>query len=245
MLTASIGPIPVAFIVIVVGRRSPTLAPCFRIGSGAEGRRVRRPVGQTRRGQDQLAPGPGPRPVGVLAAVAAFFVMARSPIGNAPIGDTFALNSITAAVLGGAALAGGRATFLGEHGGRAPARAHHHRPALPRSVTRRWAADHRRPGAARDRPVPARRPEGARQAELQARPAPGHEEPATQDRRAPGLLPEGPGLPCGAFGQDADPRRDGAQHGPARRGPPIRRRADRRGHRSWRSARTCPTARSR
>jgi Ribose/xylose/arabinose/galactoside ABC-type transport systems, permease components len=39
--------------------------------------------------------------------------MARSPIGNATIGSTFALNSITAAVLGGAAPAGGRATFLG------------------------------------------------------------------------------------------------------------------------------------
>jgi cytosine/adenosine deaminase-related metal-dependent hydrolase/ribose/xylose/arabinose/galactoside ABC-type transport system permease subunit len=49
----------------------------------------------------------------VLAAVASFFVMARSPIGNAQIGSTFALNSITAAVLGGASLAGGRATFLG------------------------------------------------------------------------------------------------------------------------------------
>ena len=50
---------------------------------------------------------------GVLAAVAALFVMARSPIGNAQIGSSFALNSITAAVLGGAALAGGRATFVG------------------------------------------------------------------------------------------------------------------------------------
>ena len=49
----------------------------------------------------------------MLAAVASFFVMARSPIGNAQIGSTFALNSITAAVLGGASLAGGRATFLG------------------------------------------------------------------------------------------------------------------------------------
>jgi cytosine/adenosine deaminase-related metal-dependent hydrolase len=48
-----------------------------------------------------------------LAAVASFFVMARSPIGNAQIGSTFALNSITAAVLGGASLAGGRATFIG------------------------------------------------------------------------------------------------------------------------------------
>jgi cytosine/adenosine deaminase-related metal-dependent hydrolase len=50
---------------------------------------------------------------GVFAAVASFFVMARSPIGNASIGTPFTLNSITAAVLGGASLAGGRATFLG------------------------------------------------------------------------------------------------------------------------------------
>ena len=39
--------------------------------------------------------------------------MARSGIGNAQIGDSYALSSITAAVLGGAALSGGRATFLG------------------------------------------------------------------------------------------------------------------------------------
>jgi cytosine/adenosine deaminase-related metal-dependent hydrolase/ribose/xylose/arabinose/galactoside ABC-type transport system permease subunit len=48
-----------------------------------------------------------------FAAAAAFFVMARSGIGNAQIGESYALNSITAAVLGGAALSGGRATFLG------------------------------------------------------------------------------------------------------------------------------------
>ncbi|MGZ8582197.1 MAG: amidohydrolase family protein [Actinomycetota bacterium] len=49
----------------------------------------------------------------VFATVAAFFVMTRSGIGNAAIGDSYAINSITAAVLGGAALSGGRATFLG------------------------------------------------------------------------------------------------------------------------------------
>jgi cytosine/adenosine deaminase-related metal-dependent hydrolase len=49
----------------------------------------------------------------VFAAVASFFVMARSGIGNAQIGDAYALSSITAAVLGGAALSGGRATFIG------------------------------------------------------------------------------------------------------------------------------------
>jgi 5-methylthioadenosine/S-adenosylhomocysteine deaminase len=49
----------------------------------------------------------------LFAAVASFFVMARSGIGNAQIGDVYALQSVTAAVLGGAALSGGRATFLG------------------------------------------------------------------------------------------------------------------------------------
>jgi cytosine/adenosine deaminase-related metal-dependent hydrolase len=49
----------------------------------------------------------------LLAAIASFFVMSRSPVGNAQIGSSFALNSITAAVLGGASLAGGRATFVG------------------------------------------------------------------------------------------------------------------------------------
>ncbi|HEX6844742.1 MAG TPA: amidohydrolase family protein [Actinomycetota bacterium] len=49
----------------------------------------------------------------VSAAVASFFVMSRSGIGNAQIGDSYALASITAAVLGGAALSGGRATFVG------------------------------------------------------------------------------------------------------------------------------------
>jgi cytosine/adenosine deaminase-related metal-dependent hydrolase len=45
--------------------------------------------------------------------VAAFFVMTRSGVGNAQIGTSYTLNSITAAVLGGAALSGGRATFVG------------------------------------------------------------------------------------------------------------------------------------
>ncbi|HEX6330269.1 MAG TPA: amidohydrolase family protein [Actinomycetota bacterium] len=48
-----------------------------------------------------------------FATMASFLVMARSGVGNAQIGDSYALNSITAAVLGGAALSGGRATFLG------------------------------------------------------------------------------------------------------------------------------------
>jgi len=49
----------------------------------------------------------------LFAAVAAMFVMTRSSVGNAQIGTSYTLNSITAAVLGGAALSGGRATFVG------------------------------------------------------------------------------------------------------------------------------------
>jgi cytosine/adenosine deaminase-related metal-dependent hydrolase/ribose/xylose/arabinose/galactoside ABC-type transport system permease subunit len=114
VLTTSIGPIPVAFIVVLVGA---SLADVWlhASGSGLQLRAV---------GFDDRSAKRGGVPTNWLrvralllsaglAAVAAFFVMARSPIGNATIGSTFALNSITAAVLGGASLAGGRATFLG------------------------------------------------------------------------------------------------------------------------------------
>ena len=114
MLTASVGPIPIAFIVIVV---CAALLDLWLHGSGS-GLQVRA-VGF----DDRSAKRGGVRTnwirvralllAAVLAAVASFFVMARSPIGNAQVGSTFALNSITASVLGGASLAGGRATFLG------------------------------------------------------------------------------------------------------------------------------------
>jgi len=114
VLTTSIGPIPVAFVVVVVGAGLADLW-LHASGSGLELRAVGFDERSAKRG--------GVRTswlrvralllAAVLAAVASFFVMARSPIGNATIGSTFALNSITAAVLGGASLAGGRATFLG------------------------------------------------------------------------------------------------------------------------------------
>ncbi|HYZ12856.1 MAG TPA: amidohydrolase family protein [Actinomycetota bacterium] len=113
-LKASLGPLPVAFMVILVGAG---LADLWLHGSGSG--LALRAVGF----DERAAKRGGVRTNWVrvralvlsalLAAVAAFFVMARSPIGNATIGSTFALNSITAAVLGGASLAGGRATFLG------------------------------------------------------------------------------------------------------------------------------------
>jgi cytosine/adenosine deaminase-related metal-dependent hydrolase/ribose/xylose/arabinose/galactoside ABC-type transport system permease subunit len=114
VLTATIGPIPVAFIVIVVGAGLLDLW-LHASGSGLQLRAVGFDERSAKRG--------GVRTnwlrvralllSALLAAVASFFVMARSPIGNATVGSTFALNSITAAVLGGAALSGGRATFLG------------------------------------------------------------------------------------------------------------------------------------
>ncbi len=114
VLTTSVGPIPVAFIVIVA---AAVLGDVWlhASGSGLELRAV---------GFDERsAKRDGVRTnwlrvralllSGVLAAVASLFVMARSPIGNAQVGSTFAIASITAAVLGGASLAGGRATFVG------------------------------------------------------------------------------------------------------------------------------------
>jgi cytosine/adenosine deaminase-related metal-dependent hydrolase/ribose/xylose/arabinose/galactoside ABC-type transport system permease subunit len=113
-LTTRVGPIPVAFLVIVAGA---ALLDVWLHGSGS-GLQVRA-VGF----DERSAKRGGIRTnwvrvralllASLLAGVASFFVMARSPIGNAQIGSNYALNSITAAVLGGASLAGGRATFLG------------------------------------------------------------------------------------------------------------------------------------
>ena len=113
-LRTSVGPIPIAFIVIVVGAGLLDLW-LHASGHGLQVRAV---------GFDERAAKRGGIRTnwirvralllsGVIAATAALFVMARSPIGNAQIGSSFALGSITAAVFGGAALSGGRATFVG------------------------------------------------------------------------------------------------------------------------------------
>ena len=113
-LTTSVGPVPVVFIVVVA---AAVAADVWLHGSGS-GLAVRA-VGFDERSAKRS----GIRTnwvrvralvlCSILAAAASFLVMARSPIGNAQIGSTFALASITAAVLGGASLAGGRATFVG------------------------------------------------------------------------------------------------------------------------------------
>ncbi|HEX6196599.1 MAG TPA: amidohydrolase family protein [Jiangellaceae bacterium] len=113
-LRNGIGPIPMSFIVILLGA---ALLDLWLHGSGS-GLKLRS-VGF----DDRSAKRMGLRNnwvrtralvlCAVLAAVASFFVMARSGVGNADIGTSYTLNSITAAVLGGAALTGGRATFVG------------------------------------------------------------------------------------------------------------------------------------
>jgi cytosine/adenosine deaminase-related metal-dependent hydrolase/ribose/xylose/arabinose/galactoside ABC-type transport system permease subunit len=113
-LRASVGPIPIAFILLAIGAALMDLW-LHASGSGLQLRAVGFDERSAKRG------GVSTNWIRVrallfaslLAAVASFLVMARTPVGNAQVGSTFALNSITAAVLGGASLAGGRATFIG------------------------------------------------------------------------------------------------------------------------------------
>jgi 5-methylthioadenosine/S-adenosylhomocysteine deaminase len=113
-LRTSVGPIPIAFIVIVIGAGLLDLW-LHGSGSGLELRAVGFDDRAAKRGgiRTNMIRVRALVLSGVIGAIAALFVMVRSPIGNAQIGSSFALNSITAAVLGGAALAGGRATFVG------------------------------------------------------------------------------------------------------------------------------------
>jgi 5-methylthioadenosine/S-adenosylhomocysteine deaminase len=113
-LATGIGPVPIAFIVVAVG----AIALDYWLHASGSGLQLRS-VGYDERSAKRS----GVRTTWVrvralvlsalFATLAAFFVMSRSGIGNAQIGDSYALSSITAAVLGGAALSGGRATFLG------------------------------------------------------------------------------------------------------------------------------------
>ncbi|HEY6629357.1 MAG TPA: amidohydrolase family protein [Acidimicrobiia bacterium] len=114
LLRGGIGPVPLAFILVVLGAGALDLW-LHSSGSGLQTRSVGFDERSARRS--------GVRTTWVrvralvlsasFAALASFFVMTRSGVGNAQIGSSYALNSITAAVLGGAALSGGRATFTG------------------------------------------------------------------------------------------------------------------------------------
>lgn len=114
LLLTSVGPVPVALIVVVV---VAVLLDVWLHGSGS-GLRLRATGYDERAARRSGVPTTWIRVRALLlsalfATLAAFFVMARTGIGNASIGSSYTLNSITAAVLGGAALSGGRATFGG------------------------------------------------------------------------------------------------------------------------------------
>ncbi|HSJ84782.1 MAG TPA: amidohydrolase family protein [Acidimicrobiia bacterium] len=114
LLRGGIGPVPLAFIVIVLG------AGLLDLWLHASGSGLKlSAVGFDERSAKRSGVRTNWIRVRALmlsalfAAVAAMFVMTRSSVGNAQIGTSYTLNSITAAVLGGAALSGGRATFVG------------------------------------------------------------------------------------------------------------------------------------
>jgi cytosine/adenosine deaminase-related metal-dependent hydrolase/ribose/xylose/arabinose/galactoside ABC-type transport system permease subunit len=114
MLRGGIGPVPIAFVAVVLGAGLLD----FWLHSSGSGLQVRA-VGFDERSAKRSGVRTNWLRVralllsAVFAALASFFVMARSGVGNAQIGSSYALNSITAAVLGGAALSGGRATYVG------------------------------------------------------------------------------------------------------------------------------------
>ncbi|MGZ5305791.1 MAG: amidohydrolase family protein [Actinomycetota bacterium] len=113
-LAKGIGAVPIAFVVVLVG----AAVLDYWLHASGSGLQLRS-VGFDERSAKRS----GVRTTWVraralvlsalFATLASFLVMTRSGIGNAQIGDSYALASITAAVLGGAALSGGRATFLG------------------------------------------------------------------------------------------------------------------------------------
>jgi cytosine/adenosine deaminase-related metal-dependent hydrolase/ribose/xylose/arabinose/galactoside ABC-type transport system permease subunit len=114
LLRGGIGPVPLAFILVVVGAG---LLDLWLHASGS-GLKVSA-VGFDERSAKRSGVRTNWVRVRALilsalfASIAALFVMTRSGVGNAQIGTSYTLNSITAAVLGGAALSGGRATFVG------------------------------------------------------------------------------------------------------------------------------------
>ena len=113
LLTTSIGFLPVAFIAVAVLAVAGDVW-LYRTRSGL----AMRAVGTDETSARRLGMGTG-RTVflafvvcSVMAAIAAFYSAAQVQIGS-PIIGTYALDSIAAAVLGGASLAGGRGSFVG------------------------------------------------------------------------------------------------------------------------------------
>ena len=113
--TTRFGPIPVAFIVLVVltvvdGVRA---APAG-LGLAAAGGRLRR--GPAARGSASASTGPSSAatsPRRCSSFLGALMLMGQYGIGDPSQGSAYTLTSITAVVLGGTSLLGGRGTFVG------------------------------------------------------------------------------------------------------------------------------------
>jgi 5-methylthioadenosine/S-adenosylhomocysteine deaminase len=113
-VSQTVGFVPIAFIVVVIAAiiwdallyATPAGLALRAVGHDAQAtRRLGAHTTRTRVGALVLS--------GVMAAVGAFFLAAQVGIGDPRAGSTYALTSITAAVLGGTSLAGGRGTFIG------------------------------------------------------------------------------------------------------------------------------------
>ncbi len=114
MLTASVGFVPIAFILVLIGAiiwdvwlyLSPGGLTLRAVGYDQRAaRRVGAATTRIRVGALVLS--------GLMAALASFFLAAQVGIGDPRAGTSYALTSLTAAVLGGTSLMGGRGTFIG------------------------------------------------------------------------------------------------------------------------------------
>ena len=114
LLTTSVGFLPIAFVGVVALAVGWDLW-LYRTAAGL----TLRAVGYDKRAARRIGAATTRIRVGALvtsslmAAVASFFLAAQVGVGDPRAGSSFALTSITAAVLGGTSLAGGRGTFIG------------------------------------------------------------------------------------------------------------------------------------
>ncbi len=113
-LTASLGFMPIAFMIILVAAilldvwlyATPSGLTWRAVGHDAQAsRRVGAATTRIRVGAFVMS--------GLMAALASFFLAAQIGIGDPRAGVSYTLTSVAAAVLGGASLMGGRGTFIG------------------------------------------------------------------------------------------------------------------------------------
>jgi len=113
-ITASVGFVPIAFIIMLVGAAlwdvwlyaTPAGLTLRAVGHDAQAaRRIGAATTRIRVGAFVVS--------GLMAALASFFLAAQVGVGDPRAGTSYALSSIAAAVLGGSSLMGGRGTFIG------------------------------------------------------------------------------------------------------------------------------------